>query len=99
MKTGWTRPSVRQSRTMATTSSSEATTAGAIVTGTGGGPGGPGGAWKVRNQRAIAASRIETAASSIRRLCILGLWVFMIASTNTTAKNAMPLIGTMEKPM
>ena len=47
---------------------------------TGGGPSGPGGARKVRNQRATAASSIEMLASSISRLCISGRRTLAMAS-------------------
>ena len=70
--------------------------AGGIATATGGGPGGPGGARKVRNQRATAASRIEMPASSISRLCVSGWRTAATPSANTTAKNRMPLSGTIE---
>ena len=72
---------------------------GGMVTGTGGGPGGPGGARKVRNQRATAASRIEMPASSINRLWVSGRRTAATARTKTTAKNKMPLSGTIEKAM
>ena len=68
-----------------------------MVTGTGGGPSGPGGARKVRNQRATAASSSEMPASSISRLCVSGLRMAAMASANTTAKNRIPLSGTIAK--
>ena len=73
--------------------------AGGMVTGTGGGPSGPGGARKVRNQRATAASSIEMPASSISRLWVSGWRMSAMASANTTAKNKIPLSGTIAKAM
>src|SRR5207237_10906745 len=69
--------------------------AGGRDTGAGGGPSGPGGASKVRNQRATAASSSEMPASSISRLCVSGLRMAAIASVSTTAKNRIPLSGTI----
>src|SRR5437879_10932487 len=60
---------------------------------------GPGGARKVRNQRATAASRREIAASSINRLCRSGRLTAAMDKLNTTAKNRMPLSGTIAKAM
>src|SRR5437870_3367112 len=66
-----------------------------MVTDTGGGPGGPGGARNVRNQRPTAASRIEIPASSINLLWVSGLRTAITASVTVTAKNAMPVRGTI----
>src|SRR5437879_13140722 len=70
-----------------------------MVTGTGGGPSGPGGARKVRNQRATAASSSEMPASSISLLWVSGRRVAIMARVKTTAKNTMPLSGTIENAM